>query len=303
MSSHKNAAGEPPLCAGPDRNPRKPRHALPPGTIDCHCHVFADPKQYPLSPGRSYTPPLCTLDDYLEMCRVVGIDRTVQVNASVYGFDNSVTLDLIAKLGHDRARGVCGVSPDATAADIERLNAGGMRGMRLSTSVKGYGGMDAIETMARKVKPFGWHLQLHVGKSSELAAIESQLMSVPVPIVFDHLGRTRGAEGVGSAGFQTLLRVLKQRDDCWVKISSWYRLSDRGAPDYADMKPLVQALVDARPDRCVWGTNWPHPECAVAMPNDGDLVDVFCDWVADEATRNRIFVSNPAKLYGFDVNA
>jgi predicted TIM-barrel fold metal-dependent hydrolase len=172
--------------------------------------------------------------------------------------------------------------------------------MRLSTKVKGYGGTDAIETMATKVKPFGWHVQLHVGASGELAGLEQRLMKTPVPLVFDHLGGARGSEGVEAPGFQTLLRIIQQRDDCWVKISSWYRRSERGGPDYADMKPLAHALVDARADRCVWGSNWPHPECDVAMPNDGDLLDLFCDWVPDEAVRRRILVTNPARLYGFE---
>ena len=298
MNPDPDASLEPPHCPAP-HGARKPRHGLPRGATDCHCHVFEDPRRYPLAQGRSYTPPLCTLDDYLALCKVLGVERTVQVNASVYGFDNSVTLDVIARLGQHRARGVAGLSPDARAEHIERLHAGGMRGMRLSTKVKGYGGTDAIETMAAKVKPFGWHVQLHVGRSAELAPLERRLLRTPVPLVFDHLGGARGSEGVDAPGFQTLLRVIRQREDCWVKISSWYRRSDRGAPDYADMKPLAQALVDARPDRCLWGSNWPHPECTVAMPNDGDLVDLFCEWVPDEMVRRQILVDNPARLYGF----
>lgn len=298
MMNAPTAGATPPLCAGPDREPRKPRHAIPAGATDCHCHVFEDPAQYPLNANRSYTPQLCTRDDYLEMCARLGIDRTVQVNASVYGPDNSVTLDLIAALGQHRARGVAGLPLDATDAHIERLHAGGMRGVRLSTSVKGYGGTDAIEPMSAKIRPFGWHLQLHVGKGAELAALESRILKLEVPVVFDHLGRTRGGEGVSAPGFQALLRMLKSRDDFWVKLSSWYRLSDAGAP-YDDMKPLAQALIAARPDRCVWGSNWPHPECHVAMPNDGDLLDQLCDWVGDETVLKQVLVDNPAKLYGF----
>jgi predicted TIM-barrel fold metal-dependent hydrolase len=286
----------PPLCAEPDRTPRKPRHAIPPGTIDCHCHVFEDQNEYPLNANRSYTPPLCTREDYLAMCATLGIARTVQVNASVYGPDNSVTLDLIAALGQDRARGVAGLALDTPSAQVERLNGGGFRGVRLSTSVKGYGGTDAIEPMSAKIRPFGWHIQLHVGKSAELAQHEARILKLAVPVVFDHLGCVRGSEGMNSPGFQALVRMLKARDDFWVKLSSWYRRSDMGAP-YDDMKPIAQALMEARPDRCVWGTNWPHPECHVAMPNDGTLLDQFCDWVGDEVLIKKILVTNPEKLY------
>lgn len=291
---------QPPLCQGPDRNTRKPGHPIPPGAIDCHCHLFEDQQKYPLVGHRSYTPALCTMADYLRMIETLGIERTVQVNASTYGFDNTITLDLIAKLGQQRARGVAGLAPDTSARDLQRLHDGGMRGVRLSTMVKGYGGPELLDAFAPKLKPLGWHVQLHVEKSAELAALEPKLLDHPTPIVFDHLGRVRGGEGVNAPGFQALLRILRQRDDCWVKISSWYRLSDAGPPRYADMQPLAQALIAARPDRVVWGSNWPHPICNGFMPNDGDLLDMLCAWAPDAATLRRILVTNPAQLYGFE---
>jgi 2-pyrone-4,6-dicarboxylate lactonase len=290
---------QPPLCQGPDAKPRKPKYAIPAGTVDCHCHVFEDQSRYPLVAVRSYTPPLCTLADYLGMCEVLGIERTVQVNASVYGFDNSVSLAVIAELGQKRARGVAGVAPDVSATEIQRLHKGGMRGVRLSTMVKGYGGTELIDAMAVKIKPYGWHVQLHVDKCAELVPLEQKLLDCPTPIVFDHLGRVRGGEGVSAPGFQALLRIIRQRNDCWVKLSSWYRLSDSGPPHYTDVKPLVEALVAARPDRLVWGSNWPHPVWGGFMPNDGDLLDLFCEWIPDEAVRRQILVANPARLYGF----
>lgn len=287
------------VYAGPDLAPRKPKHAIPEGVIDCHCHVFDEFDKYPLAPNRSYTPARATLEQYLAMCKVLGIARTVQVNASTFGMDNSLTYDLIATLGQDKARGICGIAPDTPAAEIERLHNGGFRGARLSTHVKGYGGLDALPALAAIIKPFGWHVQLHVSDSAELATIETQLMYCPAPIVFDHLGGARGEQGVAAPGFQALLRVLQRRDDCWVKISSWYRRTSAPAPRYANMKPLAQALIAARPDRCVWGSNWPHPVWNGTMPNDGDLLDLFCDWVPDAATRKQVLVTNPETLYGF----
>jgi len=287
------------IYPGPDLHPHTPRHDIPDGVIDCHCHVFDRFNRYPLTPHRSYTPARATLEQYLAMCKVVGIARTVQVNASTFGTDNSITLDVIAQLGQDKARGICGIAPDTPDAELERLHRGGFRGVRLSTHVKGYGGFEALPLLATKIKPLGWHVQLHVGASAELAVIESQLMQCPAPIVFDHLGGARGEEGINAPGFQALLRLLQSRDDRWVKISSWYRRSHAAPPDYANMKPLAQALVATRPDRCVWGSNWPHPAWKSIMPNDGDLMDAFCDWVPDAATRRRVLVGNPEKLYGF----
>ena len=290
----------PPLCLAP-RPPRRPRHRLPAGATDCHCHVYEDPQRYPLIAERSYTPVMAGRQDYLAMCEALGIQRTVQVSASVYGADNRLTLDFIAQLGQHRARGVAGLAPDASQEAITRLHEGGMRGVRVSSHVRGYGGIEAMDQLAPRLRPVGWHVQLHFGHADEIAALEPRLLRLPVPIVFDHMGGVRGGEGVGNAGFQAMLRILRTRDDCWAKISSWHRRSDSGPPAYADMKPMVQAMVDARPDRLVFGTNWPNPALFApdTMPDDAQLLDLFCDWVPDEGDRQRILVANPARLYGF----
>ncbi len=297
MSSNPNPSQT--QYPGPDLNPRPPRHRLPEGVIDCHCHVFDEFDKYPLTAQRSYTPAQASLEQYLDMCAVLGIARTVQVNASTFGLDNRITLDIIARLGQSRARGIGAITLDTPTAELERLHLGGFRGVRLSTHVKGYGGLEAIEPLAKKILPFGWHIQLHVSQSAELANIETLLMQCPCPIVFDHLGGARGEEGPQAPGFQTLLRQLTQREDRWVKISSWYRRTADPAPQYRNMKPLAQALVASRADRCVWGSNWPHPVFSAPIPNDGDLMDVFCDWVSDPLTRKKILVTNPEILYGF----
>jgi len=223
------------------------------------------------------------------------------MNSSIYGDDPSVTLDLIAELGQHRALGVTGIRPGASASELKRLHAGGFRGARLSTKVKGYGGAELIDDVVATIRPFGWHLDLHLGSVAEIATMEDRLLKLPIPLVFDHMGGVRGKEGVDAPGFQALLRILRQRDDCWAKISSWYRLSASGPPDWSDMKPMAQMLVATRPDRLVWGSNWPHANRydAKDVPNDGDLVDAFCDWVPDPIVREQIFVSNPAQLYGF----
>ena len=103
-------------------------------------------------------------------------------------------------------------------------------------------------------------------------------------------------------GFLALLRILRQRDDCWVKVSSWYRRSQAGPPSYADMQPFVQALVDARPDRVVWATNWPHSALFPpdSPPYDARLIDLFCEWVPNANVRERVLVTNPGRLYGFE---
>ncbi|CAN5118174.1 amidohydrolase family protein [soil metagenome] len=289
-----------PVCL-PPRAPSAPKRHLPVGSTDCHCHVYDDPVRYPLVEPRSYTPALAPMPAYRAMCDAIGITRTVQVSASVYGFDNSLTLDAIREFGIDRARGVAGIAPDTADAELDRLHAGGIRGVRLSTHVKGYGGTELVDVIGRRIRRFGWHVQLHVAQIDELVALAPLLHESTGALVFDHLGCVRGRDGVGSPGFQAMLGLLRERDDCWVKLSSWYRRSSSGPPSYADMKPLAQALVEARPDRVVFGTNWPHPNLfdVAEVPDDGNLVDVFHDWVPDDDLRERILIGNPARLYGF----
>lgn len=291
-----------PVCLSALAKASTPRIQLPANATDCHCHVYQDVARYPLIANRSYTPATATLEQYQEMCAQVGIQRTVQVSASVYGTDNSLTLDVIAALGQDRARGVAGLPSDVSGEDLRRLHEGGMRGVRLSTHVKGYGGTQGLDAMAERIRPYGWHVQVHVADIAELVALEDTLLRAPVPLVFDHMGAVTGSQGVNNAGFQTLLRILRERDDCWTKISSWYRRSSDGPPTYEDMGPIVQALVATRADRLVFGTNWPHPAlfAPTVVPDDGHLIDRFCDWIPDAATRERIWVTNPGVLYGFD---
>ncbi|MBY0438950.1 MAG: amidohydrolase family protein, partial [Burkholderiales bacterium] len=228
-----------PSCLAPDPSPSKPSVSLPPGTTDCHCHVFEDPARYPLIENRSYTPNGGSIDGYVSMCEALGIERTVQVNASVYGTDNSITADVIAKLGQHRARGVAGLAADATEAHIGRLHEAGFRGVRLSTRVKGYGGLERLESMAVRIRPFGWHLQVHFGSGTEIVEHAVHLGRIDAPIVFDHFARVGTAAGADSPSVRALIRQLVERDDRWVKFSSFYKLSGDGPPAFADMAPIA----------------------------------------------------------------
>jgi predicted TIM-barrel fold metal-dependent hydrolase len=156
-----------------------------------------------------------------------------------------------------------------------------------------------LEEIAPRVAPLGWHLEINIAKAADWVGLEPRLARCPVPLVFDHLGRPRGGEGVDQPGFKVIRRLLAGRDDCWTKISSFYRLSDSGPPDYADMKPFIEILLGERPDRCVWGTNWPHPGMTKFRPNDADLLDLLESWIPRDALRVPLFAANAARLYRF----
>ena len=282
----------------PDARLRAPRRPLPRGTVDCHAHIFDRFERYPLAGGRKYSPPLCTREAWLALHAALGVERGVQVHGSPYGFDNSITLDFLQQ-HRGRFVGVAAISPDVSEAELRRLDAGGFRAARLMDQFATGATTRDLEAVAARIAPYGWHIEINIARASDWVALEPRLRRCPVPLVFDHMGRARGAEGVNAPGFAVIRRLLTERDDCWTKISSWYRLSDAGPPDYPDMKPFVQALLADRPDRCVWGTNWPHPGLSEFMPNDADLLDQLESWLPGDDVREPLFARNAAKLYRF----
>jgi 2-pyrone-4,6-dicarboxylate lactonase len=280
----------------PDARLRAPKRALPEGAIDCHAHVFDCFDRYPFSPAQKYSPPLCTREAWLALHRALGVARGVQVHGSPYGYDNSITEDFLNE-HRGRFAAVGAISPDIGEDELHRLDAAGFVAARLMDQFATAATTRDLEAVAARIAPFGWHLEINIARSADWVDLEPRLRRCPVPIVFDHLGRVRGGEGVDAPGFKVVRRLLAERDDCWTKISSWYRLSDSGPPHFADMAPLVKVLLRERPDRCVWGTNWPHPGLTAFMPNDIDLVDQFDGWIEDDKVRTMLYASNAARLY------
>ena len=242
----------------PDTRLRAPRRPLPAGTVDCHAHIFDRPEKYSFSKESKYSPPLCARESWLALHQSLGVACGVQVNATPYGFDNTITEDFLAE-HPGRLVGVATIQPDISDQDLRRLDKAGFRAARLMDQFANAATTAMLEPLARRVAPLGWHLEINIAHSADWVDLEPRLARCPVPLVFDHLGRPRGGEGVDAPGFRVILRLLTEREDCWTKISSWYRLSDSGPPHYADMAPFVKKLLGERPDRCVWGTNRPHP--------------------------------------------
>jgi predicted TIM-barrel fold metal-dependent hydrolase len=287
-------------CLPPDRHPRKPRIALPKGAVDTHVHVFEP--GYPLSPARGYNPPDSTLADLRHLHATLGIGRVVFTQPSIYGIDNSAILDAMGKLNAEtpgRARAVVALDMNFTEKQLAALDASGVRGVRLNTDNKG--GMpielEQVPELAARIRPFGWHLEfLFPGK--DILELMPVFTALKVPMSIAHFAYQPATAGVGAPGFRALLDLVR-RGNTWIKISGANRVSRGDLPPYDDVKPMAQALVEAAPDRIMWGTDWPHPNKYVANPNDGDLVDAFGDWVADEAMRRRIMVDTPAAFYRF----
>ena len=280
----------------PDPRLRAPRRALPPGAVDCHAHIFDRFDRYPFAGNRKYSPPLCTREAWMELHKALGVARGVQVHASPYGYDNSITEDFLREQ-RGKYVAVATVPPDVDSKTLERLDRAGFRAARLMDQFASGATTAMLEPIAERVAPLGWHIEINIAKAADWVELEPRLRRCPLPLVFDHLGRPRGGEGIDQAGFKVIRRLLAERDDCWTKISSFYRLSDSGPPDFADMKPFVQALLNDRPDRCVWGTNWPHPGMTSTMPNDADLLDLLESWIPRDSMREPLFAANAGRLY------
>ena len=285
-------------CQPPDPNPRAPSFALPPGACDSHCHVFGPGHVFPYHPKRSYTPPDAPREALAALHATLGLDRAVIVQATCHGDDNRAMLDAIARAG-GRYRGVAMIGEAVTDAELEALHAGGVRGVRMSFArhLSGPPDFSRVERVARRIAPLGWHLVLYL-EAGDVVENARALGRLGLPVVIDHMARVRVSDGLGQPAFRQLLDFLRDAD-FWVKISCAERLSAAGPP-FDDVVPFAAALIDAAPDRVLWGTDWPHPNIDGRMPNDGELVDLLPAYAPDEALRSRILVDNPARLYGFD---
>ena len=270
-----------------------PELRVPEGACDCHIHIYED--RFPVVPQAVFKPPHAPLADYLAVRKALGLSRVVVVQPNGYGYDNTCTLEAMAALGNT-ARGVAIVPPDTPDAELERLTRAGVRGIRYFLLPGGILSWDSLETMAARVRNFGWHVQLQLD-GRELPRYTEALARLPVPLVIDHNGKFLDPVQTSHPGFQSLVRLLRA-GNTWVKLSAPYETSKAGPPHYADVGVLARALVAANPERCVWATNWPHPAQS-PRPESAPLLDLLLEWADDDATRSRILVDNPARLYGF----
>ncbi|MCC7486980.1 MAG: amidohydrolase family protein [Burkholderiales bacterium] len=295
-----HAGAEAPECAGPDFGPRAPRLAFPRGACDTHAHVMGPRARYAYSPARVYTPPDCVLEDYLRLLDALGVERAVLIQPSVYGTDNAAMLDAMRAAG-GRLRGVAVVDEGISDAELERLDAAGVRGARVNiVDVKerkpGTLPMASLTRLARRIAPLGWHMEflMHV---DEFPDLDRAMGDFPVEIVLGHLGYMNIGKQPDDPGFRALLRLMK-RGKAWVKLTGPYRITTAPLP-YPDTVACAKAVLEANRARVIWGTDWPHVMLKGAMPNDGDLADVLAEWIPDAAAREQVLVRNPEKLYRF----
>lgn len=271
--------------------------AVPDGACDCHHHIY-DPR-FAFNPKAVLKPPFATVADYRRLQKRLGTSRNVMVQPSTYGTDNSCVLDVLKQMGGG-ARAVCVVNSRVTDAELKRLDAAGVRGVRVQFGLGNPVSADEVMPLARRIAPLGWHIQVNM-PPEQLVAMEKLLLSLPVPVIVDHLGR---AVDDKNPQFDTVRRLLASGHG-WVKLSGAYLYGGGGAPDYAGAGAAARGYLKAAPERCVWGSDWPHPDATrklnpVPMPDDVVLLNLLAQWAPDAKLRHRVLVENPERFYGFD---
>ncbi len=282
-----------------DALPRTPRLRLPTGACDAHVHVFGPPEQFAYNPLRQITPVAAPRDTLYALHRTLGVERCVIVQSMVHGMDNSVVEDAIAH-GEGRYLGVALVPVDVPDAELARLAKAGMRGVRFNFMRHLGAGADVREVLALtpRLAAHGLHLQVHF-ESALVHELGPWLVQSEVPVVIDHMGRVDARLGAQHEDFQALMRLL-DTPHFWVKLSGIDRIDAHADPEqrYQQGVVLAQQLWRHHAERCVWGSDWPHPN-HTHIPDDAALVDAIAQIVPDEGGRQSLLVDNPQRLYRF----
>jgi predicted TIM-barrel fold metal-dependent hydrolase len=282
-----------------DPAPRPPAVPLPPGSCDSQFHVLGPADRYPVRPGAVYEMPTATIETALRLHATLGITRGVIVQPTTYGADHAVTLDGLALAGPNyRGCANAGVFAEKDDRYLARLHDAGVRGARftragLGISLEGA----AFERTLARIRELGWYVRVQPevdGIARNIAPFER----LDIPLLLDHMGRPDPQAGDADPSLAKILELLK-RGNVWVMISLTEKVS-RAGPPWADVVPVVSRLMDAAPDRIVWGSDWPHPVSTKQPPNEGALVDFVWGALRSDAERQAVFVENPARFFGFN---
>ena len=292
---HPLATASAPPTLPPFPEMARPSWTVPAGATCTHAHVVGDGRKYPFVASRSFTSPEATEAQYLAMLDGLGLDRGVLVQVSMHGTDNTLTLEVL-KRHPDRLRGIGVCAADVSDKELQLLHDAGVRGLRINLVLGGGVGFDAVDRLAQRLKPMGWHLQFLIGPDS-LVEYASRIAKLPLPVSIDHIAMIHHKGGLSSPAFKALTGLVKE-GNTYVKLSGAYRGTDQ--PDvYGDTLAMPQALIAVAPDRMLWGTDWPHVHLYDRMIKTGPTLDILGKWAPDETVRAKILVDNPARLYDF----
>jgi len=283
------------------RETRSPGIRPPKGAWDCQVHVYGDPVRFPPRSTKAYAPPKACFADVHSMARTLGLQYVSIVQASVYGSDHGALVDALARgtNGHYDGvnyRGIAIVTDEVSDKELHRLHEAGVRGARFNFWKR----LNVTPTVAEfrrsleRISQLGWHARVHV-TAEELSELYGVFQSVRQPIVLDHQGHLAFSEGLEQPGHKIVLNLL-QRENWWIMLSHGDRNSTTEFP-WDDALPFAEAYFEAAPDRCVWATDWPHPEYPKTPVNDAELVELIYRCLPDKGAVEKVLATNPARLH------
>jgi 2-pyrone-4,6-dicarboxylate lactonase len=277
-------------------NPCNPKFRPPPGAVDAHCHVFGPEARFPYAPERKYTPCDAPKEKLFALRDFLGLDKNVIVQASCHSKDNRAMVDAL-EAANGRARGVAFVGEEVTDAELKAMDTAGVRGVRFNfvRRLVDVTPPDVLARIAARIAPLGWHIVVYF-EMPDLADFEPFFTSLPTIVVVDHMGVPNVAKGVDDPENQRFIRMLDRHRNMWTKVTCPERMTLAGPP-YDDVVPFGRALVEAFPDRVIWGTDWPHPNMKKEAPDDGVLVDYIPKIAPGSAAQQALLVDNPVRLY------
>ena len=285
-------------------NPSKPRFAVPPGSVDAHCHVFGPGAVFPFAAERKYTPCDASRQQLFALRDHLGFARNVVVQATCHGTDNRAMVDVLKQAG-GRARGVATVKRTVTDHELHYMHECGVRGVRFNfvKRLVDFTPRDELIEIAARIAPLGWHVVIYF-EAVDLPELWDFFTALPTTVVVDHMGRPDVRKPVDGPEFELFVRLLPEHENIWSKVSCPERLTVSGPPaldgeraPYRDVVPFARRIVETFPDRVLWGTDWPHPNLKDHMPDDGLLVDFIPHIAATPALQHKLLVDNPMRLY------
>jgi 2-pyrone-4,6-dicarboxylate lactonase len=284
--------------------PAKPRFKLPAGAVDAHCHVFGPGAQFPYAPERKYTPCDASKEQLFALRDHLGFDKNVIVQATCHGSDNRALVDALRHSDY-KARGVATVKRDVSDAELQDMHAAGVRGTRFNfvKRLADFTPREVLLEIANRIAPLGWHVVVYF-EAQDLPELYDFFTALPTTVVVDHMGRPDVSKPVDGPEFELFVKMMREHDNIWSKVSCPERLSVSGPPAlngeqnaYRDVVPFARRLVETFPDRVLWGTDWPHPNLKDHMPDDGLLVDFIPHIAPTAELQRKLLVDNPTRLY------
>lgn len=281
-------------------NPSKPSYVPPPGAVDAHCHVFGPGDVFAYAPERKYTPCDAPKETLWQRRDFLGLSRNIIVQATCHGADNRALVDALEN-SDGLARGVGAVKSDVTDDELQALHIAGVRGVRFNFVKRLVDSLprEPLVEIANRIGPLGWHIVIYF-EAPELPELYDFFTSLPTTVVVDHMGRPDVSQPVDGPEFELFVKLMRENENFWSKVTCPERLTKSGPPDYDDVVPFSRRLVEEFPDRVIWGTDWPHPNMVSHVPDDGKLVDFIPRIAPTEALQQRLLVDNPMRLYWSD---